>query len=197
MLNSFERIFDYPDFEKKLRHYFTDTAPIRADVEFRMNEVRVTCGDKLTVQVGLDDRISVKENIYRIIKCCEQSLYPKMLDRVEQTVSFSSERVKELVIQGFSLEQIHGKEIKKNWNRFIITRFNTEKNNIDYKEEATGKVFRAHFNRPLITSRDAIIRLSDGGQDGMRELYQLITGNSTITELEAEDVPVPAYTDRY
>jgi hypothetical protein len=195
MLNSFERIFDYPSLEKKLRHYFTDTAPIHADIELRMNEVRVTCGDKLTVRVGLDDHIGIKENIYRIIKCCEQALYPKMIDLFEQTVSFSIERVKELVIQGFSIEQIHGKEIRKNWNRFIITRFNTEKNTIDYKEETTGKIFRAHFNRPLITSRDAIIRLSDGGQDGMRELYQFITGNSTITELEVEDAPLPAYTD--
>jgi hypothetical protein len=197
MLNSFERVFDYPAIEKKLRHYFTDAAPIYADIELRMKEVRVTCRGKLTVQVSLDDRIGIKENIYQIIKCCEQSLYPKMLDLPNQAVYFSGDRVKELVIQGFSLEQIHEKEIKKKWNCFTIVRFNTEKNTIDYREEVTGKVFRAHFNRPLIISRDVILRLADGGQDGMRELYRFVTSNSTIVELEAEDVTVPAYTDRY
>jgi hypothetical protein len=113
-----------------------------------------------------------------------------MLDLSEQMVVFSTDRVKELVIQGLSLEQIHEKEIKKSWNRFIITRFNTEKNTIDYKEESTGKVFRADCYRPLITFRDTIIQLGNGGQDGMRELYQLIVGSSTIKELEGEDAPV-------
>jgi hypothetical protein len=194
MLNSFNREFDYPAIENKLRHYFSDTAPIYADIELRMKEVRVTCGDKLTVQVSLDDRIDVKENVRRIINCCEQSLYPKMLDLSEQIVPFSSERVKELVIRGLSLEQIHEKEVRKNWNRFVITRFNTEKNTIDYKEESTGRIFRAHFNRPLVVFRDTILRLAGKGQDGMRELYQLVTGNSTITELEAEDA-ISAYLD--
>jgi hypothetical protein len=195
MLNSFKRGFDYPALENKLRHYFSDTAPIYADIELRMKEVRVTCGDNLTVQVSLDDGADVKENIRRIIKCCEQVLYPKMLDLSEQTIPFSSERVKELVIQGFSLEQIHEKEVKKNFKWFIITRFNTEKNTIDYKEEASGKVFRAHINRPLVVFRDTILRLACKGQDGMQELYRFVTSNSTITELEEEDATVPAYTD--
>jgi hypothetical protein len=187
MLNSFKRGFDYFSLENKLRHYFSDTAPVYADVELRMKEVRVTCGGKLSVQVSLDEDINVKENIHRIIECCEQSLYPKMLDISKQTISFSWERVKELVIQGFSLEQIHEKEVKKNWNRFVITRFNTGKNTIDYKEESTGKIFRAQFKRPLVIFRDTILRLASNGQDGMLELYHLVTNNSAITEFKAED----------
>jgi hypothetical protein len=191
MLNSFERVFDYPGLEKKLRHYFADAAPIYANIELRMKEVRVTCRGKSTVQVALDDRLDVKNNINRIIKCCEQSLYPKMLDLSEQTIPFSSVRVMEMVIQGFSLTQIHEKEIKKIWNRFVITRFNTEKNTIDYREESTGKLFRAHFNRPLVVLRERILRMSDGGQDGMKDLYRFVLGNSSIEELAAEDVPLP------
>lgn len=193
MLNSFERIFDWSILEKKLCHYFMDTAPIYADVELRMKEIRVICGDK-SISVGLNDRLDIKENIYQIIKQCE-SLYPKMLNSSEQIISFSSERVKEMIIQGYSFEQIQEKEIKKNWNWYTITRFNTRKNTLDYKEQATGKIFRVHFNRPLITSRDTIIRLANAGRPGMMELYQFITRNSTVTELGVEDAAVSTNSD--
>jgi hypothetical protein len=184
MLESFSRIFDYVDFENKLRHYFSDSSPIYADIEMRLNEIRITSGGKLTIQISLDGKVGVKENIRRIIDICEQSLYPKMIDLSEQAIILTDYQKRELLFQGFTLEQIHEKQTKRVWKRFIITRFNSSKNSIDYKEESTSKVFRAHLNRPLAMCRDNLIQLSESGQDGMRELYQFVLDNSKIEEFE-------------
>jgi hypothetical protein len=184
MLASFNRVFDYSDFDSKLRHYFTDTAPIYAHVETLLKEVRISAGGKLAVQVILDDTAGVKENIAGIIKRCEQSLYPKMLDVSEQTISLSDEQKKELLLQGFSLDQIYEKQMKRVWKRFTIIRFNSSKNSIDYKEEAEGALFRARFSRPLIMFRDNLLRLAEGGQEGMKELYQFVLSNARIENLE-------------
>jgi hypothetical protein len=197
MLNSFEIKFDYSDLEKRLKHYFSDTAPIYADVELRLKEVRISYGGKLTVQVSVDDKVSIKENVSRIIKCCEQSLYPKMLSMAELPVTLSEDRIKEMLFKGFTLDQIYEKQIKKTWNRFTITRFNTTKDSIDYFEESTGKLFRAHLHRPLVTFRDTILRLANGGQDGMRELYHLIMDNSQVEEIGEKDASVSTNSDRY
>ncbi|MDR1147610.1 MAG: hypothetical protein LBK66_03150 [Spirochaetaceae bacterium] len=187
MLNSFVKTFDCSGFERKLKHYFSDTAPIYADVELRLKEVRVFSGGKPCVLVPVDDNDSVKENVGRVIRYCERFLYPRMLAVAEQPVSLPDSRVKEMLFQGFSLGQIREKRVKKIWKLFIITRFNTAKNSIDYKEESTGKVFRAHFCRPLAACRGSILRLSEGGQDGMRELYRFVTENSRVEEIGEKD----------
>jgi hypothetical protein len=194
MLNSFEILFDYSDFEKKLKHYFQDTAPIYADVELRLGEVQISCKGGLAIKVFLDEEIGITENIGRIIGYCEQSLYPKMLDITEQFVAASEEQIKRMLFQGFTLDKIHEKQIKKTGRKFIITRFNTGKNSIDYKEEPAGRLFRAHLNRPLITFRDNILQLAGNGQNGMKELYRIIIKNSQIEELK-KNVPVSADSD--
>jgi len=185
MLNSFTATFDYSAFERKLKHYFSDTAPIYADIVLRLTDVCITY-KSMNVTVLLNDTISVKENVNQVVKCCEP-LYPKMLDIQEQTITLSEEKIKALLFQGFSFEQIHKKQNRKVLKQFIITRFNTSKNSIDYKEEATGKLFRAHINRPLVTFRNTILRLADNGKNGMQELYQLIVENSQVEELKEKD----------
>jgi hypothetical protein len=113
-----------------------------------------------------------------------------MLDITEQAVTLPEARVKELLFQGFTLQQIHERQIKKGGKKFIITRFNAAKNSVDYREEFTGKLFRAHFNRPLIIFRDTILRLAESGREGMEELYRMVIENSQIEKLEEKDAPV-------
>jgi len=189
MLASFNSSYDYGDFEKKLRHYFTDTAPIYAQIRLSLGEVFVSNG-RYAIQITIDGNIGVKDNIKRIIKCCEQSLYPKMINIEYQPIFLSDSRKEELVLQGFTVEQILQKQTIKKWKMYIITRFNISRDSIDYKEESTNKVFRAHFNRPLVISRDIILKLSEENQEGMQKLYHLITENSKIEELEEDYAPV-------
>jgi cellulose biosynthesis protein BcsQ len=190
MLSSFETKFNYIDFEKKLRHYFTDTAPIYANVELRLNSVHIFTEGKLPIDIILDNTLSVKKNINLIIINCEQYLYPRMLAITKasgQAIAFSEDEIKKLLFMGHTLEQIHKKESKINWQRFIIIRFNTEKNSIDFKDELTKKRYRAHFYNPLVIFRDTILRLANEGQEGMCNLYKLITENSRIEEFEEAD----------
>jgi hypothetical protein len=188
VLNSFVKTFDYADFEKKLRHYFTDAAPIYADIVLTLNDIYISYNKK-SVHVSINNALSVKENISYIIKCCEDCLYPKMLQLVEkgQFGVFTTIQMKDMLLQGMTLDQIHKKQNKKILNYFIITRFNTAKNTIDFKEESTGNIFRAFLNRPLITSRDLILQFEKAGSLGMNDLYYFIMDNSRIEELEGND----------
>jgi hypothetical protein len=64
MLNSFNRLFDYYDFEKRLRHYFTDSAPINADIVVGLRHVRITvCSSILSVSCEIDESLDVTENV--------------------------------------------------------------------------------------------------------------------------------------
>jgi hypothetical protein len=183
MLSSFVRVFDYADFENKLRRYFSDTAPIYATVEMMLQAVRVTSGSNVTVSVSFGDEISVKNAVGKVIECCEQRLYPQMLNLSECPKRLPPARVQELLLLGFSIGQIREK-YNNILKRFVITRFNRLKNSIDYRDIATGEVFRAHLNRPLVMCRDTLLRLSESGRNGMRELYQFITDNAEIEELK-------------
>jgi hypothetical protein len=174
MLNSISRRFDYSGFEKKLKHYFTDSAPINADVDIGLQEVRVSCQSKLTVSCGIDETLGVEKNIKNLISVCIENIYPKMIVSESTTIPFSDEQKKALLLQGFSIEQIHDKEQRRNWVRYIIIRFNEHGSSLDYIEELSGVRYRAHLYQPLMLVRDKILKLSSGGREGMEELYKFL-----------------------
>ena len=189
MIKSFSILFNYADFIKKLKHYFKDSAPIYAEIEVELNEVKIRVPGKPCVQVPIMQNLSVKKNVEFVIAHCENNLYPKMRIEKYYHVMFSEDIRRMLICQGHSLDFIRKKEIHDDSEVFIITRFNYSKNTIDYRkdvpeESISYKAFRAYFNRPLILSRDMILDLSQKGKEGMNELYKFITENSRIEELK-------------
>jgi hypothetical protein len=184
MLNSFNRKFDYSDFDKKLKHYFTDSAPINADVSIGLREVRISCRSRLSVSCGIDEEFSVEENIKNIINACIDNIYPKMIASENELVLFSDEQKKALLLQGFSVEQIHEKEKRSAWVRYIMIRFNEHGSTIDYIEEITRARYRAHLYQPLMMIKDKIWALASGGREGMEELYRYIKAISKQEILE-------------
>jgi hypothetical protein len=186
MLNSFARTFDYPDFEKKLRHYFTDSAPIIADIALGLQNVRVSCKSRSSVLCKINEELDVVENIKKIIDACTDSLYPKMIVSKKEFCSFTDEQKKALLLQGFTLEQIHEKEKRKTWIRYILVRFNEHGSTIDYIEEITKARYRAHLYRPLMVIKDRIWEMANGGREGMEELYRYIMSISKQEVLEEE-----------
>jgi hypothetical protein len=174
MLNSFTRIFDYSDFEKRLRHYFTDSAPINADISMGLRDVQISCPPSMTILCGIDDKISVVENVKNIIDACTDNLYPKMIVSEKETLPFTDEQKKALLLQGFTIEQIHEKEKRRTWVRYILIRFNEHGSTIDYVEEITKARYRSHLYQPLMMVKDKIWVLASGGKDGMEELYRYI-----------------------
>jgi hypothetical protein len=184
MLNSFTRTFDYPDFEKKLRHYFTDSAPINADIVVGLRDVRISCQPRLSITCGIDEKFNVIENVKNIIGACIDNLYPKMIVSEKKVLPFTDDQKKALLLQGFTIEQIHKKEARLAWARYILFRFNERGSTIDYIEEATKARYRAHLYQPLMMARDKIWALSSGGREGMEELYRYIASISKREVLE-------------
>jgi hypothetical protein len=184
MLNSFNRKFDYSDFDKKIRRYFTDSAPINADITIGLGEVQISCRPRLSVSYGIDEKISVIENIKNIINICIDNLYPKMIVSEKGVLPFTAERKKALLLQGFSVDQIHEKEKRSAWIRYTIIRFNEHGSTIDYIEEAAKSRYRAHLYQPLMMVKDKIWTLAAGGREGMEELYRYITSISKQEVLE-------------
>jgi hypothetical protein len=200
MLNSFTctRKFDYPDFEKRLRHYFTDSAPINADIVIGLREVTVSCHIPLSVKHGLschphlsiscgiDERLNARENVKNIIDTCIENLYPRMTAWKENLFSFSDEQKKAMLLQGLTVEQIHGKEKRPICVRYILIRFNEHDSTIDYIEEITKARYRAHLYQPLMMVKDKIWTLASGldGGGGMEELYRYVMSISKRETLE-------------
>jgi hypothetical protein len=187
MLNSVTRRFDYCGFEKKLKHYFTDSAPINADVDIGLREVRVSCRQKTAVSCGIDETLSVEQNIKNLISACIKNIYPRMAVSEETAVPFTGEQKKALLLQGFSVEQIHEKEQRRNWARYIITRFNEHGSALDYIEESSGVRYRAYLYQPLMLVKDKIWKLASGGREGMEELYKFLISISKQEILENQN----------
>jgi hypothetical protein len=185
VLNSFIRTFDYSDFEKKLRHYFTDSAPINADVVVGLQDVRISCQSHLSVSCGIDEKLSGEKNVQNIISACTDNLYPKMIVSEKEILPFSDEQKKALLLQGFTVEQIHEKEKRRTWIRYVLIRFNEHGSTIDYIEETTKTRYRAHLYQPLMIVKDKIWMLAFSGREGMEELYRYIMSISKQEVLNA------------
>jgi hypothetical protein len=173
MLNSFTRGFEYAEFERRLRHYFSDSAPINADIVLGCGDVRVSCPSG-TISCNIEESVDIKENVKRIIDACTASLFPKMAVAKIESLPFTAERKKKLLMQGFSVEQIHEKEQRRAWVWYVLIRFNGRDSTIDYIEEATGVHYRARLYQPLMLIKDKIWGLSCGGREGALELYRFL-----------------------
>jgi hypothetical protein len=175
MLNSFIRVFDYSEFEKKLKHYFTDSAPINVDIVIGLHHVQITSYRSfLSTSCEIHENLSVTENIKNIINACIDNLYPKMIISEKETLPFTDEQKKVLLLQGFTVEQIYEKEKRRTWMRYTLVRFNKHRSTIDYIEESTKIIYRAHLYQPLTMVKDKIWTLALGGKEGMEELYLYI-----------------------
>jgi hypothetical protein len=187
MLNSFNRIFDYYDYEKKLRHYFADSAPISADITIGLREINVSCRTGGAVSCEVDDKLSVAENVKKIIDACIESVYPKMFFSEKVTVPFTDTQKKYLLMQGLSIEQIHEKEQKRHCVYFTIVRFNEHGSAIDYVDVNAGTRFRAHLYKPLMLVKDKIWELASCDREGSEALYRYLMSISKQEVLSGRD----------
>jgi hypothetical protein len=189
MINSLNRIFDYSGFEKKIRHYFTDSAPIAADITLGLREVHISNQSKGTVSCGIDEKLSVVGNVKNIVDACIDTIYPKMIVSEKETIPFTDEQKKVFLMRGFSVEQIHDKEQRRSWVRYILVRFNEHRATIDYVEESTKTRYRAHLYKPLVLSvKDNIWKLASGGRGGMEELYRYLMSISKQEVLKYQSI---------
>jgi hypothetical protein len=128
----------------------------------------------MTILCDINDSLSVVDNIKNIIDSCVNNLYPKMIVSKKGTFLFTDEQKKALLLQGFTVEQIHEKEKRRTWVRYVLVRFNEHGSTIDYIEEITKIRYRAHLYQPLMLIKEKIWELASGGREGIEELYQYL-----------------------
>lgn len=183
MLGSFYVSLDLSLLEKKLKHYFSDTAPAIVDVAIDLNTVIVTNKTKnKTINVILDSSESVSENIASVIQECENNLFPVIISETNIKVDLTKDKIYDMTMKGMSLDEIKNYS-KKVYKKFVITRLNPFTNTLDYKDIQSGKINRAHLQYPLVLLKKRVYDLQDTVKDGI-ELYNFIFENSVIEELE-------------
>jgi hypothetical protein len=174
MIHSFIRQFDYGLFEKKLRHYFMDSAPVDIDIVMGLREITLSCRMNAPISLEIDDTLSIEENIQKIITVCTYSIYPKMLSLQQKKYVFTDSEKTCLLMQGFSLEQVLEKENRQSWVHYILVRFNEHHSTVDYIEKATGIYYRAYLYQPLMVVKDKIFELSSNTHEDMIKLYKYL-----------------------
>lgn len=169
--------FDYAAIERKLRHYFADSSPIRAAVSLGMGSVEVSRGDGRSVHVALDESLDARGNVSAVIRECEERLYPRM-DAGDGGQRMSGSEIIALFMRGLSRDGIRDEMARRRRGAFIITRMRAEKDSVDYVDADTGMAYRAHCRVPVAIIRARI----EDGIDG-RALRELVTGGAEVERL--------------
>lgn len=187
MISTFKIFFDYSNFVERLQHYFNDTAPISAGIELILDKVYVVYSGNL-IKYTIDTSIGVKENIAKIISECENKLYPRMIQVVEEKYfdkDFTNEQVLNYLFMGFNIDQINKmRESRHIIKRYVLTRFCTARDTVDFKEFKGEKKYRAYFRRPLVTARNTILKYARNDVTSEKQLFEYILKNATIKELK-------------
>lgn len=182
MLRSIYSVIDYAAIERKLRRYFTDTSPILADVCIDTGGVTVTNADGRSIAVQFNKAADATGNVTEIVHECEQHLYPRIISSERDgNIKMSDNEIAAFFKRGYSHDWVRKEISKRGHNAYIIIRLSTAKDTIDYMDEATNEVYRAHCRVPVLLIRDRIINLSKKDAEG--ELYDYIVKNSEVEKL--------------
>lgn len=183
MLHKFYCDFDYADFEKKCKHYFSISSPIYADITLTCGGVYITSlSSKKTIYYEMSSKLTVKENMHEVINKCIEDLYPRMLAVVQVPLILTKEQKVQFALQGLTAEQITKKELKNIYKWYTITRLNPRTDTIYYKEISTNKIFYLRLKFPLPFYRAKLSKLTVDSEAGARDLYDFIVGNSEVQE---------------
>lgn len=181
MLNSFSMKLDINGLLEKLRRYFNDTSPALIDITVDVGLICITnTVTRKTVEWTLDSNLSVYDNIAFIIAMCEDSLYPRIIKEVKDTLSLSVQNVCKLATQGVSLENMSHR-VKKAHKTFVIIRLNFFDNSLIYRDTVSRKRYKALMKYPLALLKDRLYGIKSIKEQ--MSMYDFIINNSTVKEL--------------
>lgn len=179
MLGALTIEFDQSSFIRKLRHYFTDSAPIEVDLEINADSVKVKAPTGM-VECPLDSSKDIKENIHSIIAACESNLYPEVEREILVSRSLSIEEQKNFILRGLTLEEINRKSKIKEIKKFCLTRVAYPSMTIILKSLDGENDLIAQFSMPLFKVLSDLENLSP------RERFYYISNNSVMKEINHE-----------
>jgi hypothetical protein len=148
MLSGHERTFNQVDFERRLRHYFSDSAP--CVIHYKLNldtiEVEDTEREGSAITVKLDVNASEEENVRIIIQEVENALYPVLAEVTEELEPVEPEEVVKKVERGIPLVEAMVSSKKRIIRKeFRIVRVGLNNNTIVLRQDSVRKVYELRF----------------------------------------------------
>lgn len=183
MLVSSEILFNQAEFDRRLRHYFSDSAPCAVSYALGMSDVSVFTDPGEPLKIELDPSLPVEENIRLVIDGCEKHLYPQIAKATEETVPVPADEVTSLLNKGMSLIDIMdraGKQKKRKW--FVIIRVGLNNNTLVLRE--SGTEIKTVYELLYIPVLKYLERLRNGAYSP-ETAYDYLVGNSRIMALKS------------
>jgi len=120
MLISSGLLFNQADFDRRLRHYFSDSAPCAVNYKIGLNYVSVLTDRGKSLAIELKSDLSAEENARLVIEKCEDSLYPRVARVSEVTIPLPAGEAVSLLNKGKTLIEIIEKIDKRKKKQFLI-----------------------------------------------------------------------------
>jgi len=148
MLSGHDRTFNQSDFERRLRHYFSDSAPCAVRYRLNLDSVEVENTDKpdSVITVKLDASASEEENVRLVILECEKNIYPVLVQVTEEAEPVEPEEVVRRVSSGMTLVEAMASSKKRTIRKeYRIIRIGINNNTIVLKHEGERKIFELSY----------------------------------------------------
>lgn len=191
MICQSEKKFDYSAFEKKLRHYFSDSAPCEVSYTLGLKTIRVSRETNLGVKevvVPLDEDKSVSDMIHEIILSCEVSVYPTFIREECSQIDLSTEDKEKLIAKGFNpIEILMSKKERIVQHLLVLSRMSVDSNHFVLRDPKTNErfLYRLKYMPVLIFLERHVLNTSP--QEAYERLVEL-SDCIKITEETNEEV---------
>lgn len=180
MLSGYDRTFNQADFERRLRHYFSDSAPCVIHYKLNLDTIEVTDAEREgpVVTVKLDANASEEENVRIVIQEAEKVLYPILAEIVEEPDPVDPEEVVRLVSKGIPLVEAMASAKKRVVKKeFRIVRIGLNNNTIVLKQGNTKKIYHLLYIPVL-----KFLELLSNGKYTPENGYDYLIKNSSLKE---------------
>jgi hypothetical protein len=180
MLSGHERTFNQVDFERRLRHYFSDSAPCVIQYKLNLDTIEIMDAGRegSAITVKLDANASEEENVRIIIREAENALYPVLVEVIEEPEPVEPEEVVRKVGKGIPLvEAMASSRNRVVRKKFRIVRIGLNNNTVVLRRDGKKQVYELLFVPVL-----KFLELLSDGRYTPESGYDYLIKNSSLKE---------------
>jgi hypothetical protein len=182
MLSGHERTFNQADFERRLRHYFSDSAPCVIYYKLNLDTIEIMDaereGSAITVKLNAD--ASEEENVRIVIQEAESALYPVLAEIIEEPEPVEPGEVVRKVGKGVPfVEAMASSKNRAIRKEFRIVRVGLNNNTVVLRRDGAKEVYELRFIPVL-----KFLELLSSGKYTPESGYDYLVKNSLIKAME-------------
>jgi hypothetical protein len=181
MLLASKLSFNQAALNRRLKHYFADSAPCTIEYELGMSWVKICNIDNDSIiHFDLDPKVSEEANVRTIISKCEDEIYPFVAKPVEKVIPLPPDEIVTLLNKGKTfIEAMDMAEHQIVRNNYIITRIGLNNNTLVLRDlENESKVYELKY-MPALKFLEGL----NEGKFTPETGYDYIMQNSIVKEL--------------